>query len=106
MLSKTLMPGCRTRTPLFTEESMKRRWILTICIAGALAIAVLITGSLLFTDPISVESFAKLKQGMTEEEVEAVLGPPSEIKDFRAFSVTIKLQNRDGISYREGRQIS
>lgn len=46
---------------------------------------------------VSPANFAAIRQGMTEQEVEKVLGTPSKVKDVSRYSVTKMVPSRQGV---------
>jgi hypothetical protein len=57
-------------------------------------------------DPIMRMNCEKIRPGMTQAEVERILGPPTEAKNMRPYNVTIQVPTGERYHYRACREIS
>jgi hypothetical protein len=79
--------------------------LLIVSITGSLAFGIFVAVFKPFQDPINRKNFEKIKLGMTEAEVEAILGPATERKDVSGCSVALMLAGLDGDSCQGSRQV-
>lgn len=72
---------------------MKRRWLLFIGTVGILTAGLLSALCWYFRDPINFENYERIQQGMSEADVERILGRPAD-EVFRYN--TTKVRGPDG----------
>ena len=78
---------------------IRRRFALMVGLLGLLVVSSFFAMFIYLKSPINQEYFAKIKRGMTEVEVEAILGLASETHDMTPFNVFIGVKRPNGKSY-------
>ena len=79
--------------------NLSRRCALTVGLLGLLAVGSFFAMFVYLKSPINQENFAKIKRGMTEVEVEAILGLASETHDMTPSNAFISVKHPNGKTY-------